>query len=225
LGCSAFYWEHLQYLGIEEGNSHFLLSGRWLLDFAGKSIIGHVGPAADFFIWRDIEELGEGCLYVHDRLMSVAFEEGSRLRRIGPFAIGFCGHLTSIVIPASVITLAERCFAFSASLSVVGFEPNSQLLLVEEGAFTDCPELKTIWIPSCLETLAVAVFGEWNDVEISILESGARLCLPARDGNEPPWTAQPRRSIPGPQRPSRRGSREVPDSSGGSNEAASAEES
>jgi hypothetical protein len=62
--------------------------------------------------------------------------------------------------------------------------------MVEGDAFTDSSALETVWIPSCLEALAAAVFEEWEEMDVMIIETGSRLSIadPTRNVEEPEFS-------------------------------------
>jgi hypothetical protein len=173
-------WSSLQYVGIEVGNRYFSISGRFVLDSAGISIVGHAGAASELLIGNCIEELCDSSCAcpkktwpdLRTALSSVRFEPVSRLRRIGAFAFGN-SSLTVIVIPASVEIIGWCCFSGSDALSIVRFESNSRLSVIEERAFQSCPVLTTVSIPSCIEAIVVGHFGDRSEVDIELIETGA----------------------------------------------------
>jgi hypothetical protein len=178
----ALNWSSLQHVGIEVGNRYFSISGGFVLDCAGISIVGHVGAASKLCIGNGIEELRDSSCAgpknmwadLRTALSSVWFEPGSRLRRIGEFAFEN-SSLTVIVIPASVEIIGRCCFSGSDRLSIVRFESNSRLAAIEEQAFQFCPALKTVSIPCCIETIVADHFRGHSALDIVLLETGAVL--------------------------------------------------
>jgi hypothetical protein len=124
---TALLWRQFGYVGIEAGNESFSISGNYLLNFEGTSIIGYVGEANEVCIGEDIEELCDHCFSCQTALTWVVFEGDSRVRRIGKWAFAGNSSLNSIVVPASVESIGKSCFDHSGQLSSVSFEENSQL--------------------------------------------------------------------------------------------------
>jgi hypothetical protein len=142
----AVRWSHLETVSIETGNRHFSMCGKLLLDFEGRSIVGHIGLATSLCIGRDIRELCDACFLAQTSLVDVTFEADSRLQRIGAEAFSNCPRLSSIVVPASVETLGFACFNYCIGLSNVDFEANSRLSEIDQSVFNGCLSLKTVRI-------------------------------------------------------------------------------
>jgi hypothetical protein len=158
----AFDWPSIEYMGIETGNRHFSISGSYLLDFAGISIVGHIGVATQLDIPSAIQELCDGCFYRQKLLRSVSFQQESRLRRIGDNAFSET-PVTFIGIPPSVEIIGLECFNECRELSAIVFQSNSSLSVIGERAFRWCSSLKIVFMPPGLETIAGPHFAPYAE--------------------------------------------------------------
>jgi hypothetical protein len=173
LHSAALLWRHLTYLGIEAGNESFSISGNYLVNCNGTSIIGYVGQANEVCIGEDIEELCDSCFFGQSALTAVVFEGDSQVRRIGTREFVSMWSLKSIVVPASVESIGDACFSYSGQLSSISFGQNSQLSAIGADVFRNCTSLKTIWIPSALKRLLLHTLEGRPDVELRIHETGS----------------------------------------------------
>jgi hypothetical protein len=97
---SAFSGTEGLRLTMEEANCHFQLLGDFLLDMTCARVIRYFGFDPNLTLRRDIEVLGSGSFSQCDSLSPLAFESGSKLRRIEAFAFHQCSSLKSIFIRA-----------------------------------------------------------------------------------------------------------------------------
>jgi hypothetical protein len=110
--------------------------------------------------------LGKWCFHQCQSLESVAFESGSRLKKIGGAA--FEGSkLKSIQIPSCVVVLGKRSFSWCKALESVTFESGSRLEQIKEGVFS-CSGLKSIVIPQHVAFLCGSAFAAEFLTSISI---------------------------------------------------------
>ncbi|MDE5601898.1 MAG: leucine-rich repeat domain-containing protein, partial [Clostridia bacterium] len=112
-------------------------------------------------------------------LTLVAFEDGSKIEKIGAYAFAKCESLSSFTIPSTVSVLEERAFTGCSSLkemtipsttTVYGrylFENCSSLTKVvlsekattlPNGMFMNCPSLKQIEIPDSVSSFGSSLF-------------------------------------------------------------------
>jgi hypothetical protein len=75
------------------------------------TLVHYVGVPKTTRIVRDIEVLGPSCFIRCRKLITVVFEEGSKLICIGSAAFAGCSVLSSICILASVDVLSDWCFS------------------------------------------------------------------------------------------------------------------
>jgi hypothetical protein len=172
IDIAGLYWPCITHLTVEPGNQHFDLSGSYLLDFAGVSIVGHIGPATELCIGNAIRELCDGCFACQTAISTVSFEADCGVRRFGDRA--FCNSsLRSIVVPSSVEVIESGCFWGCTELSIVAFEPNSRLSSFGEQVFACCTSLKRIALPAAIQTTITDQVVGWSTLEIEIIETGA----------------------------------------------------
>jgi hypothetical protein len=151
---SAFSGSGISQITVEEGNRHFSVSGRFLMDFEGTSIIRYFGWDKEVTVSRDVEVLGPKCFYECYYISSLTFEPGSKLRQIGRRALIYCMELLSLCIPASVEILCEECLYGCESITSVEFESGSKLTRIEAKTFRDCSQMLSICIPASIKELA-----------------------------------------------------------------------
>jgi hypothetical protein len=116
---------------VEDGNSHFRVSGNFLTDLNCTRVIRYFGFDHCITLSRDIEVICEGCFSYCSSISSFAFESDSRLIRIEAGAFSNCSSLRSICIPSSVEIVGEHCFAACPSLSSLTFESGSKLAEID----------------------------------------------------------------------------------------------
>jgi hypothetical protein len=129
---SAFALSGIRHVTVEEGNTHFCVSGQNLLDSTRTALIAFFGTAATVRIDRKIQILCDCCFVDRTTLSRVEFEPGSELRRIEWCAFGGCLSLHSIRIPASIEALEEgwfrsSCFDAGSTFDTVRFESAESL--------------------------------------------------------------------------------------------------
>jgi hypothetical protein len=76
---SAFAESAIRQITIEDGNRHLRLSGTFLLDFEGISLIRYLGCDSNVSLSREIENMTRGSFYCCRSLCSLTFESGSKL--------------------------------------------------------------------------------------------------------------------------------------------------
>jgi hypothetical protein len=82
ISALAFSDCHLESLHVEEGNSHFRVLGKFLLDFSGKLLIQYFGSDLPVCILRQIEVLRD-CCFAYCDIAELIFESGSLIPAIG----------------------------------------------------------------------------------------------------------------------------------------------
>jgi hypothetical protein len=89
----------LREISVADGNSHFKVSGDFLLDYDGTSIKRYFGTESEVTIPNTIEQLDVGCFSGLQTISNVIFESDSQLSRIERLAFAGCLSLSSICIP------------------------------------------------------------------------------------------------------------------------------
>ena len=78
------------------------------------------------------------------------FEEGSKLKKIGPNAFYGCIRLASVTLPEGLEEIGLYAF-YQSDIGSVTFP--SSLRTVHQGAFSDCKSLKTVVLNEGIEVL------------------------------------------------------------------------
>jgi hypothetical protein len=138
---------------VSEGNRHFRVSGHFLLNSEGTSLIRVVDKVSlhdlhSLKVPAEIATLCVGSLECCDSLTNLDFAAGSQLRTIEERACAGCGQLKRISIPASTEVLGRRCFRNCLKLEEVRFESGSTLRQIGAEAFAGCQSLKSISVPN-----------------------------------------------------------------------------
>jgi hypothetical protein len=171
----AFANSALSFVTIHESNCHFDVSGSFLTDFEGISIIRYFGHDLCPEIPRQIEILCQECFYQCISASSFTFESGSSLTRIEAGAFAVCSPLKSICIPASVEILSKSCFSSCESLSSVTFQPESKLTQIREEVFRNCLSLKSLCLPRSLQSIAGSALERSGISSITVEEGNCHL--------------------------------------------------
>jgi hypothetical protein len=159
---------------VEEGNVHLRVSGDFLLDCDGTSLIRYFGFDRIVTLDAHIEILCSGALLDCQSISVLIFESGSKLTRFEAKALSGCSSLQSLCIPASVEILGEGCFAGCKSLSSLTFESGSKLTRIEGHVIDRCSSLRSICIPASVEILCEHCFAE-SEISSLAIESGSNL--------------------------------------------------
>jgi hypothetical protein len=172
LKYDAFRRKSFSRMTIEEGNRHFRFSGNFLMDIEGVTVVRYFGSEEAITLGSEIETLGDGCFSWYDGLLSLVFEPGSKLKRIGARAFIDCSELESICIPASVEILCAHCFEGCCSLSSLTFEADSKLNEIEANVFACCG-VELLLIPASVKKIHGSAFTSWGSSEIVVEEGNA----------------------------------------------------
>jgi hypothetical protein len=157
---SAFASTRIEEIRIADDNAHFRVSGPFLLDSIGTSLIryfdeihrrlepsfGHL-PSPIVRVTREIEMISAGSFERSCRLQTLEFEPESQLRCIGEKAFANCWGLSSMSIPASTEVLCRMCLRNCSHLAELRFEAGSKLHRIESDAFRGCGSLTTLSVP------------------------------------------------------------------------------
>jgi hypothetical protein len=181
---ASFAESHIKSVVIDESNPHYFVSGDFLLAFDGMKLIRYFGHSDSVTIGREIGAIGKSCFADSKSLVTVAFEENSRLTEFGETAFSDCSALSSICIPAQVEHICNSCFFKCCSLTEVRFERGSKLTRIDDLAFIRCHSLRLFLIPGQLEILESLVFLECeslSELRFEIPSKLRRLYLPMHD--------------------------------------------
>jgi hypothetical protein len=176
---SAFVNAGIRDIRIGEGNTHFRVSGPFLLNSEGTSLIRYfeeihreLEPPSEGFpphmvtVSREIDMISAGSFEASFLLKTLQFEPGSQLRCIGEKAFAHCAAISSISIPASTEVLSRSCFRDCASLAEFHFEAGSKLRRIEGDSFRSCDALKGLFIPMSVKGNDGVDLSGKDDIEI-----------------------------------------------------------
>jgi hypothetical protein len=149
----SFAGSSIETISVDAANLEFFASGSCLVRYADTTLVRRFGPPGDVVIGREYGALGPFSFSCHASIATVAFEDGTQLRRIGAGAFSYCSALKSISIPSCVTEIGHRCFDGCASLSEVLFASDSQLAVVGACAFQNCCALGQICVPAQVRRL------------------------------------------------------------------------
>jgi hypothetical protein len=122
---------------------------------------------------RSVRSLEEFCFSDCKSLVSIVFEEGSNLERIGRDACA-CTAITEIVIPRSVELLDDWCFYSCNFLTSIWIEGGSHLLRIGGRAFGGCAAV-TLRIPASVTDLGPFCVSGSKALKQVIFEENSRL--------------------------------------------------
>jgi hypothetical protein len=160
---SAFAHSEIRDIRVADDNRHFRVLGDFLVDVSGTSVIRYFGLRSVIRIEKTIEVISVGSFESCDRIRSIEFETGSKLRCIGSRAFRKCPMLFSISIPGSTETLCDLSFEKCSNLRDVRIEDDSKLNRIEATSFGGCSSLTTLLAPKSMEgsTVDLSVAGRF----------------------------------------------------------------
>jgi hypothetical protein len=144
---SAFGHCGISKITIERGNRYFRVSGKFLTNSTGTSLIRYFGSDATVRLNRDIEVIGRSCFAHCSSVRSLTFESDSKLTRIEANGLSDC-RFTSIQISKHISEL-ERDWAKGSALNRVIFESASSLRIMIETGKADLRGAFKIEILNC----------------------------------------------------------------------------
>ena len=109
----------------------------------GKDAFSGVGITS-LQIPASVESLGESAFSSEQNLVSIEFEEGSKLNFIGESAFAYCSGISSVTLPESLVTLSPYAFNYCGNLEEVYIGKNVKQVGLH--AFASCSRLTTITI-------------------------------------------------------------------------------
>jgi hypothetical protein len=140
---------------IERGSRNFKIEGNLLLASDGNEIVRSFGGELEVTIPAKVEILKKSCFEGCNHIERLLFENGSKLRLIGRYALSDCESLQSISIPESVTVIEEAAFKGSIGLESCIISDNANLVNIEKEAFSECHSLRSFSVPE-----SVSVLGE-----------------------------------------------------------------
>jgi hypothetical protein len=127
----AFAGSAISGITLADGSRHLQVSGAFLLDSEGITVIRYFGSDSNVAVPRNVQILSPGCFYSRCSIHSLIFEYDSRLTRIEANAFSFCALLKLIQIPRSIRELCKD-WALHSSLRRVIFESALSLRMMIE---------------------------------------------------------------------------------------------
>jgi hypothetical protein len=171
---SCFQGSSITNIEVDSGNTHFFVTGDFLIAFECATVIRYFGLITDLVLPPEYETLGSSS-FSECNISSIAFEAGSRITGIQNLAFEFCTSLKAICIPASVEFLGEGCFMGCESLIQLTFESGSRLTEIGKNVFEECSSLPSICIPAEVEFIPSSCFCNCSSLSVLSFEPGSRL--------------------------------------------------
>ncbi len=134
--------------------------------FRDSSITSIVIPAS-------VVELEYNAFSNCKNLVSVIFEEGSKLSNLGFYTFSGCVELESITLPSGVSAILSGVFENCSSLQSIVFQSGTRL--VGSNAFYGCSSLREVTIPSSLIGLGSGAFRNCINLEKVTFEGNSQL--------------------------------------------------
>jgi hypothetical protein len=143
---------------VAADSRNFTVNGNELQTFDGTEIVRYFGIGQEVRVAMNVERLGKSCFESCTNLLRVVFENGSRLRRIGPSAFADCEFLVGIEIPDSVEIIDEFAFKGCRGLESCVISEDSHIVRIEKKAFAKCRSLRSFDFPGTVEEIAEKCF-------------------------------------------------------------------
>jgi hypothetical protein len=157
---SAFVDCPLITIRVASGSQNFIVDGNLLLTSDGCKVVRCFGQVREVIVRATVEMLGKSCFEKCKHLERVVFENGSKLRRIGPCALSGCEFLASIAIPALVDIIEDEAFKDCPELEYCLLDENGSLVRIGKEAFAKCSSLRFIEVPKSIESIGQNCFAE-----------------------------------------------------------------
>jgi hypothetical protein len=119
---SAIARSALQDVAVDPQNRFLRVSGGFLVDFGGVSLVRYLGNDRDLTIGSHLETICAACFSGCRSLLSVRFAPGNRVSSLGKSLFARCISLQSICIPSQIESIPKNCFCGYFNLFEVTFE-------------------------------------------------------------------------------------------------------
>jgi hypothetical protein len=143
---------------VEKDSRNFVVEGNLLTTADGKEIVRYFGRGRKVIVPVKVELLGKSCFESCDHAERVIFENGSKLRTIGPSALSRCEFLGSVALPDSVVRIEESAFKKCDGLEECLIGEKSIVEGIGKEAFADCLSLRSFSIPKTVEEIGENCF-------------------------------------------------------------------
>lgn len=121
-----------------------------------RSDIADLKPEADVTVAACVKEIAPYAFAGNGNVVSVRFEEGSSLSRIGEYAFMGCTNLRSVILPAREMTIGESAFRECSALEEICIPEGVEVL--PRGLMSWCERLERVSLPSTLRRIGAHVF-------------------------------------------------------------------
>jgi hypothetical protein len=150
---SAFLGCPLEVIDIAEGNQSFTVRGNALLTWNGGEIVKYFGLEQEIVVPMEVEVLHNSCFALLGNLTKLKIESGSKLRRIGRYALTGCESLRRILLPSSLSEIEESAFSNCIGLEECSVAQNAMLVRIGQEAFAGCSCLRSFYVPKNVESI------------------------------------------------------------------------
>lgn len=96
--------------------------------------------------------------FAYRNLVSLHFEEGCLVKKVGPYAFSNCCSLKFIIFPDSLTNIETGAFINCKSLESIDIKPNTSLETIGNKAFMNCGSLKSFSCPKSLRSIGEQAF-------------------------------------------------------------------
>jgi hypothetical protein len=153
---SAFTDEVWQDCVTFEGPPLFLIDDHFIRSVDSTVLFRDFSSPTELVIGSNIEVIRASVFRQCD-VQAVLFENGTRLREIGPEAFASCLDLKEFNVPESVEIIGDHCLTGCWNMERIDFEGSSRLKRIGELAFSGC-NLHSITIPALTEEIPGSAF-------------------------------------------------------------------
>jgi hypothetical protein len=175
----AFYFDKLESLFVEAGNSVFVIENDLFINVVDHKLIYIFSRSSTLVIPGSIEILGSTCWPHQHKFDSVVFESPSRLRRIDSFE--FSSNV--VVLPRTVDCIPGKAFWRDEKITL-SFEAENEPFAMDNDFLVDVlrhklvfafSDLTTIHVPSSIEIIGASCFSDCLTLRWLILEMDSKL--------------------------------------------------
>jgi hypothetical protein len=172
---SAFVGCPLLVIRVSAGSRNFKIEGDLLTTADGARIVRYIGRDREVTVPMQIDVLGKSSFESCNHVERVVFENGSKLRQIGPSAFSWSAFLTNIAIPASVESIEDSAFERCDGLEECLISNNAVLVKIGKKAFADCRSLGSFSVPKTVRELGEGCFLRCGPLRLLIFGSDEHL--------------------------------------------------
>ena len=141
-------------------------------EYAFQETIYHQISINSITIPASVKYIGKYAFY-SSGILSITFEEGSKLESIGSYAFENCTSLKSITIPSIVTCIEEGAFSGCSNLTSITI-PDS-VTYIGSDAFFGCSSLTSITIPRGIQAIMPEVFQGCSKLKSVTIPNGVTM--------------------------------------------------